>query len=349
MYKILLLGDYISQIHEIPISDALSKKGHLVRHFKISDYRYSIYFNKLYNLQIKLGFGPLVYKINKQLLREIENNNYHVLFLYRPLLIYPKTLKKIKKTCLVFCYNNDDPFSKKYSKWMWKNYINGLKFCDHIFYYREKNENDYVKRGFTNISLLRSYYIKTLNYKIENISDNNFKADVCFIGHYENDGRDLLLKKIIDTGIDIKIFGPNWEKSSYYNYFCNYLGYKIVALDSESYNLALNSVKIALVFLSTLNNDTYTRRCFEIPAAGPLMISQYSDDLNNLFTDGVEAVYFKTSDELMIKIQYFLENESERLQIAMNGRKRLIYDSHEVSNRVDYIINKINFYINRNN
>ncbi len=344
MYKILIFGDYISQIHEIPIGNALLEKGHIVKNFSTNGYKKYKLLNRFYNLQIKLGFGPLIWKINKNLIKEVERNNYDLLFLYRPIFIKRKTLKHIRNKCLIFCYNNDDPFSNLYKNSFWKDFFNCLIFYDHIFYYRKKNELDYKKIGYTNTSLLRSYYIQTLNYKISNVQENKFNSDVVFIGHFEDDGRDLKLKKIIESGIKIKIFGPDWQRSKYFNYFTEKLGYKITSLNSTDYNLALNSSKIALVFLSTLNNDTYTRRCFEIPASQTLMLSQYSDDLNDLFIDGKEAVYFHTINDLISKIIYYLHANDERDLIVQNAYRKLLISRHEVSNRVDEILEKIDFY-----
>ena len=46
-------------------------------------------------------------------------------------------------------------------------------------------------------------------------------------------------------------------------------------------------------FFSRLNRDTYTRRCFEIPAAGTLMLCDYSDHAATLFAPGREADFFR--------------------------------------------------------
>jgi spore maturation protein CgeB len=154
------------------------------------------------------------------------------------------------------------------------------------------------------------------------------------------------LKSLIDSGVNLKIYGPDWVRSPYYNYLCSRLGYKIKPLNSNDYNLALNSSKIALVFLSKLNNDTYTRRCFEIPATKSFMLSQYSEDLSILFKDGIEAVYFNSYIDLKHKIEYYLFHDNERKKIAEAGYNKLISDGHEASDRADDVINKITLLLN---
>ena len=77
------------------------------------------------------------------------------------------------------------------------------------------------------------------------------------------------------------------------------------------------------MFLSKLNSDTYTRRCFEIPATQTLMLSEYTDDLNEMFPSDKCAVYFTTPEELVVKCKYLLSHPNEIKQIAENGYKRL--------------------------
>lgn len=224
---------------------------------------------------------------------------------------------------------------------MWWHFLKAAPHYDHIFVYRPKNINDYKKIGYTSISLLRSYYLSEKNFPVKNLSTDKYKCDVIFIGHWENDGRDDYIKAIIDAGVNFKLYGPEWRRSKYYKFFQEKLGYEIKSL-TDDYNLALNSAKIALVFLSKLNNDTYTRRCFEITASGVFMLSEYSDDLNSLFIAGREADYFNNKDEMIEKIKYYLQNEEERKKIALAGYQKSLRSGHEVLDRAKEILKVFN-------
>ena len=115
-----------------------------------------------------------------------------------------------------------------------------------------------------------------------------------------------------------------WQKSRYFK-------------DSIKPLYGINQAKISLVFLSKINNDT--RRCFEIPATKTMMLSEYTDDLaQNLFEEGREADYFKSKEELLEKIQYYLNNESEIAKIGNAGYERLMKDGHEVKDRTKQIM-----------
>jgi spore maturation protein CgeB len=100
------------------------------------------------------------------------------------------------------------------------------------------------------------------------------------------------------------------------------------------YRQAVCGTKIALGFLSSLNRDTYTRRNFEVPAMGTMMLSQYSDDLNRLFDEGVDIEFFRSPEELLSKARHYLTHDDEREAVARAGRARVERDGHDVDSRM---------------
>ena len=222
-------------------------------------------------------------------------------------------------------------------KYVYRHYIKSLPEYDWIFAYRPKNLTDYRKLGFNNTSLLRSYYIKEKNFPVSELPTEKHCHDVAFIGHFEDDGREEYIKYLMeDKGIDFHLYGTLWDRSRYAMEIRSHFG-EITPL-YDNYNLALNSARIALSFLSKRNNDTYTRRCFEITAAKTFMLSQYTDDLDSMFKEGVEAEYFHDKEEMMDKIRYYLKHNDKREKIARAGHERLLRDGHEVMDRAREII-----------
>jgi len=309
------------------------------KHYQYADY-YKTDGNKLklfyYKFQNKFLIGPVLWKINRDVIEKVQEIKPGLVFIYRGTHIYPNTIQKIKQIgCKVFGYNNDDPFSDKYKGYEWRHYKSSIPYYDWIFAYRWKNIDDYKNIGYDKVSLLRSYYIKENNFYIPNVEK---KYDVVFIGHWEDDKRDEIIKYLLDNGINIKLFGTEWHRSKYYKYFIQKMG-EIKPIYGKEYNLTINQAKIALVFLSKLNNDTYTRRCFEIPATKTMMMAEYTDDLaENLFEEDKEAVYFRNKEELLKKIKFYLKNENKINKIGKNGYKRLMKDGHEVVDRCEEVI-----------
>ena len=52
------------------------------------------------------------------------------------------------------------------------------------------------------------------------------------------------------------------------------------------------------------------------------MLAERTQEHLRLFREGVEAAYFDTDEELLRKVQYYMEHETERKAIAAAGRKR---------------------------
>ena len=266
--KILVVADWHGEIYAEAIMDGFSSLGHTVSRFSWKEYfRHYQYENNYkvnrsiiksfyYRLQNKLILGPSIWKINSDLINQCQKTTPDMVFIYRGTHIYPKTIALIKRNsnCKVFGYNNDDPFSSEYRNYIWRYFKKSIPLYDWIFSYRNKNLDDYKTMGFEHTSLLRSYYLKANNFQIQNLISGKYKCDVIFVGHFENDGRDKIIKFLIDNGIDIRLYGAGWKNSIYYDFFSKELG--VIKPLYDDYNLALNSAKIALVFLSKLNIDS---------------------------------------------------------------------------------------------
>ena len=63
------------------------------------------------------------------------------------------------------------------------------------------------------------------------------------------------------------------------------------------------------MFFSKLNRDSYTRRCFEIPATKMALVSEYSNDLQSLFRDKKEIFYSQAKKEFIKIIDCLLANK----------------------------------------
>jgi spore maturation protein CgeB len=109
----------------------------------------------------------------------------------------------------------------------------------------------------------------------------------------------------------------------------------------DDYAKALNAASIALCFLSKRNRDVYTRRCFEIPATGTLMLCEHSGVLGTLFAEGVDADYFRSPAELVSKAAFYLSNADVRLRVAESGRARAHADGHDVDSRVKTMLDTV--------
>jgi spore maturation protein CgeB len=60
-------------------------------------------------------------------------------------------------------------------------------------------------------------------------------------------------------------------------------------------------------------------------------------NINQLFVENEDIVYYDSADEAIDKIKYYLENESEREKIANSGYAKVMKD-HTAKARVDALL-----------
>jgi hypothetical protein len=235
---------------------------------------------------------------------------------------------------LVVSYNNDDPFSPLAPPHLWRHYREGLSSVDVAIAYREKNLAELAAAGAPQVHLLRSYYLPYLHHPVDltEADKQAFGADVSFVGHYEADGRLAYLAAVAEAFPRFRLFGPDWDRAPEHPALRHLLPTRPLAL--VNYVKAIQCSSISLVFFSGLNNDSYTRRVFEIPAVGTFMLCQRTADMETLFRPGIEAEYFASPDELVEKTRHYLDREDERARIAAAGARRVREAGHDVFSRM---------------
>lgn len=337
--KILVVGDGHSDIHEVAVANAFLKLGHEVRTFYWQNYFDSN--NKLVKIllkaQNKFLIGSVINKINKDLLRQAVVFYPKIIFIYRGTHIKSNAIQKLKKAlpeCTLFGYNNDDPFSKGHPPWLWRQFLSAVPYYDIMFAYRKHNIDEFYTVGAKQVELLMPWFIPEKDKPIETGSVD-FKYDVVFVGHYEDDGRLEYLEEICKSGYNLGLFGPpnEWDHLLKESKELKHLS-PVRLVWNDEYNKVICSAKIALCFFSKLNRDTYTRRCFEIPAIGTMLLSEYSDDLASIYKAGIEADFFKNKDEMIQKIGRYSSDEVLRNTVALNGNQRVINDGHDIQARM---------------
>jgi len=337
--RILIAGEGRSPIHEDAWQRGLEAAGCAVERFDwIPRFRSSSGLLSLYlRAQNHLLLGPTILALNADLVARVLASQPDVLLLYRPTHVLPSTLRLIREktpATLVVSYNNDDPFSAKAPPHLWRHYLAGISLTDIVLAYREKNLAELRAAGARRVHLMRSYYLPDLHHPVElTASDRErYEADVTFAGHYEPDGRIDYLAAVAEAFPRFRLFGPDWERAPDHPALRRLR--PTFPLPHAEYVKAIQCAKIALVFFSGLNNDTYTRRVFEIPAIGTFMLSPRTTEMESMFRAGVEADYFASPEELVAKIRQYLSAHEERRKIAIAGTERVRSDGHDIDSRM---------------
>ena len=106
-----------------------------------------------------------------------------------------------------------------------------------------------------------------------------------------------------------KVLVPSWQGDEVYG---------------EDYARALSGAKVGLGFLRKVCPDQHTTRTFEIPACGSLLLAEPDRRASEILTEGKEAEFFASTEELLDKVKFYCGNESARRRIAQGGHKHCI-------------------------
>lgn len=340
--RILIVGNWQWPIYEEAFAAALIEYGHEVLSFSVSNYFHGRFgkFQKMIPIP-----GPALIQLNIQLFGHAKRKKPDVILLWRCTHILPSTIRKINDLgCKVITFNNDDPFGPSahgnvpwhhHLLWWW--YLRTLPLSRMNFFYRKLNCEEAKSVGAKHADVLLPYFIpwKDRPVTLSEKERSKYETDIVFVGHYEPDGREIYIKKVIEAGLKVKIWGGrHWSRQVLGEMYDDLA--PIIPAEGEEYAKALAGAKVCLCFLSKLNRDTYTRRCFEIPACGKVMLAERSDDLLNKFKENEEACFFSTPHELVQKAKWLFENPERREQIANAGLRRVWLDGHDVNSRAGW-------------
>lgn len=251
---------------------------------------------------------------------------------------------------IILTYNNDDPFSPLFRKtklakenlhWRW---YRRILFLSHInFFYRPVNVEEANGLGLTNARLLMPYFLPWRDKPMsESQAENNVVSDVVFVGHFEEDQRLEYIKYLANSKINITVYGPkDWIKPLETEGISNVYRGEVTGND---YVKTINSAKICLCFLSKINRDEYTRRCFEIPACGTLLLSERTPFLVNIYGEGKGAYFFSDKIELLSAVNKLLGDEFLLEAIADIGLKTVWEKGFSIDQIVGKFINEIEQY-----
>ena len=146
----------------------------------------------------------------------------------------------------------------------------------------------------------KAYYVPqfTDTSKFYEEYNNDLKSDVLFVGTYRSYGAAEI---VIRNNIPITIYGPNWGNRAKAEYVDNAELHKYYS----SAKIVLNDHRPDMKESGFINNRT-----FDVTATGALLVSDYMPEIEQVYGDSIPM--YKTEEELVQIIQYYLSHEEER-------------------------------------
>jgi hypothetical protein len=154
--------------------------------------------------------------------------------------------------------------------------------------------------------------------------------------------RSSVVKSLLEAGIDIHLFGKDWDLTDAVNY-PNLIYYGPVAADTG--RKFMEDCKILVNSMPSWGMDAGNERILSAMLRGALCITDPTDYLREEFVEDEEIVFYNPNDlsTLAEKVNYYLEHEDERLRIAKNGHKK-VRARHTFINRAEEILDMFEEY-----
>ena len=315
--KILLVGYFNKDTNKYSYSDSFYNKfselGYTVEKF---NYRKNIFFlSKISN-----------WLINFFLCRKAQRFNPDLIFFIKAETIYSKTIKRLKNNnYFMVNFYPDNPFV------FWngnsnKEILNSLPYYDCFLSWSRMLMPILRASGCKDVYYFPFAYDKNIfekNIELTEQDITNYKSEVCFAGTWESD-REERLRELVQklANLDLAIYGNLWDEKLNRNSILRPF-LKGKAIYNDELIKVFKTSKIVLNFIRKQNMTSHNMRTFEVPAIGAFLLTQRtSEQAEELFKEKENIDCFDSVDELVSKIEFYLNNDDLRRLIADNGKKR---------------------------
>ena len=318
---------------------ALERLGHHI--VPLNAFKYQPDNAVLKNLQLRLAAGPLVNRLNRDLIRIAERERPDLVWTDKLLEMQPATLDRLRAMRIVtVSYMIDNPFGTRQDPG-WRLYMKDIQHYDLHVVQRDANIADYKSRGARDVIKIQTAYEPTIHFPPPaGWSDANRDREVSFIGTPYDNRAEFLTRLWKEFGLPVTVSGGLvWKRHlSPEAVAAMYRGHG--ELFRDAYREGIWRSKINLSFLTHANKDEFTHKSFEIAACEGFLLAERSEGHLQRFVEDEEAVFFSTIEECVAKIRRYLPDEAARARIAGAGRARAERSGYHNDRQVGLIVER---------
>lgn len=304
----------------------------------IDEYHYFPEWNSIPMRAIRRVIGRrIVHEFSNQIKNLIDGFKPELTFVFKGAMVTRSVLEYIhQKGSLLFNFYPDWDFGKYYSQ-MGNDFTLCMREYDIVFTPKSYHIGRFQREGVRRVEFLPYAYDPWCHFRVEPTLEerSGFACDVVFIGSWEENRAEVLESLINKTfPYTMKVWGNQWNRLSKNSVLRPYVQFKPAIGLTQAKIFA--SSKIALAFIKS--PDLHSSRTFEIPAYGAFMLAERSTEHLEFFHENQEIVCFADLDELRYKIQYYLEHDRERQEIARAGYQKVTTGGHSYVDRANQIL-----------
>lgn len=245
----------------------------------------------------RFQLSPQVTALNAALLAEAERLRPELIWLDKPIYVFPKTIRSLREAGFrVAAYNLDDPLGPRNDP-VWRHFIPAIpEFSAHVVP-RAVQVQEYLDLGVPQVVKVPLTFEPSVHFSPDRLAlVPNRDIDVSFIG-FPHDDRfrwiNAILKRL--PHLRFGLYGWGWERYAARLDAAGVLSHGPVW--NDQYREVLWRSRMSIAFVTRSNRDEMSHKAVEIAASGTAMLLETSPEHRRIFPEA-SAIFFSDPDEL---------------------------------------------------
>lgn len=266
------------------------------------------------------------------------NDKYTYIIIFKGMQFSREVLdscRKLAPSALWININPDNPWNNVSRAATNTNVINSLNFFDVYCIWSLSIAKKLEEVGCKKVIYLPFGYDNVF-HAANKLSIKNYPSGVSFIGSWDKD-RENLLTQLMEVGVDVNIYGNNWNRAARSFLFKNSVVHGSVFGQKMANIMATSAV--CLNPMRMQNRGAHNMRTFEIPAMGGLMLTARTEEQNTFFPENEACFMYDNIEELGEKIDYIIRNNQKAEEVRARGVE--LVTNHSYTNRVEFLLKEM--------
>jgi spore maturation protein CgeB len=290
-------------------------------------------------MRYRFPTGPLVRRINDDLMRAVHQHKPDVVWFDKPLEFTARTVRGIRQTgAVTVCYTLDNPFGPR-NDGCWYQFRKVFRLFDLHCVPRTVDVARYSAWGLNYVKVLLSYEPSAHFPPPDGWSDARRNREISYIGYPYEERPRFLLSLAQDHHLPISISGRAWEKVLTPELAARHLTSGFLA--GDAYREAIWKSKINLSFITRLNEEDIAHKAVEIAACEGFLLAIRTSGHQEIFEEDREAVFFSSVEECADKCRFYLGRPDLRDSIARRGRERAARSGYDNDTQLRLVLNRL--------
>jgi spore maturation protein CgeB len=287
----------------------------------------------------RFPFGPLVSKINRDLVSAVRVSRPDVVWFDKPTLFTGETMDAIHAAgALIVFYVQDGPFGPRNDR-VWRQFYRVFRMADLHCLVREADVARYREWGLPFIKTMFSFDPAMQYPPRQGWSDADRDREVSYIGHPHEERPAFLRSLAVQYKRPLYINGNFWDRILGGE---NLPNLRIGGhLGPDQYREAIWRSKINLSFVTQANEDDIAHKAVETAACAAFLLTLRTTGHEALLEEDREAVFFSSVEECADKARFYLDRPDLREAIGRQARERAVRSGYDNDTQLARILNKL--------